>query len=198
MRVSKEQALELVKLLERHNHAAQEWGSILVELQHALEQVVLYGDDEEGEDDDEKAADDDEEEEGAAGAADEEDAAGAGEDKEPAEGQAGDRLQDEEESELDADRAASTGDLCRLKGIKVRTGIGQQFGTLAFERCGQAVDLHASNGVCSVFNVTYLKRFAKELHVRDDRGTWSVFKVSKLDRAWTKLLPLEELVEVDG
>jgi cobalamin biosynthesis protein CobT len=147
------------------------------------------GEEEEDEEsDDETAEDDDEEEEDSSSEEDEEDDEGEGEGEESSEE---DDEDDGEDEDLDTDFVVATIDLVDVLKLKTEQG------TLTFEEDAVGVNLVRDGDEVEMRDVTHMKRFGKELHVRDSEAQWEVYDVKRFPKAWTELLPLEQLVEVE-
>jgi len=194
MKLNKQQALTLVKVLTLHKGAYNSYGSsgdpqteaeqLVTDLQDDLEDFLVYGDDdavspeecedEDGVDEPDEEDDDyeDDEEE------DEED-------------------EEDEEEDLQADDTVKPLELHMLEPVKASLGSSVKF-TIEFEDLGDldSVDLLMEDDALE--GVTHLKRFAKSLHVRDVDGNWTVFEVPRFSKSWTRTLPVKKLVAVGG
>jgi len=187
MKLNKQQALTLVKVLTLHKGAYNSSGDpqteaeqLVTDLQDDLEDFLVYGDDavspEECEDED--GVDEPDEEDDDCEEEDEED-------------------EEDEEEDLQADDTVKPLELHMLEPVKASLGSSVKF-TIEFEDLGDldSVDLLMEDDALE--GVTHLKRFAKSLHVRDVDGNWTVFEVPRFSKSWTRTLPVKKLVAVDG
>ena len=78
-------------------------------------------------------------------------------------------------------------DLEKLPALK------SQFGKLEFVNG----DLVSHGNVTEMEGVTHLTRYAKELHASCNNSDWEIYLVERFPKAWTKLLPLGKLAEVE-
>jgi hypothetical protein len=203
MRISKQDALALAKVLHQHvDHCyasdsdKSEHQETLEDLAERVDSYLVHGveddccDDEreEEEEEDEEAEDDDEDEEDSSEEGDEEDDEDEGEGDESSDSDDEDDDEDEEE-DLSADAECASGDLHDLPAVKAKQG------AVEFEAVEEGdCDLLLDGG--TEHSVTHLRRKAKELHVRDADGKWHVYNVSRFSKGWSALLPLDELVEL--
>jgi hypothetical protein len=209
MRINKEEALALAKVLHTQQGYNPEEKSdfevTLADLAERIDSYLVHGDEDdccddvceeedpedeedEEEEEDEEAEDDSDEEEDPAEEGDEEDDEDEGEGDESSDSDDEDDDEDEEE-DLDADATCASGDLHDLTAAKAKQG------AVEFEAVEEGCcDLLVDGG--TEHSVTHLRRKGKELHVRDDGGEWHVYNVSRFPKGWSKLLPLDELVEV--
>lgn len=211
MKLSKEQALDLVKILTHYQTLAPD-GDVADAhgLCCDLEEYVLRGDEDEEETDDEE----DEEDDGA----DEEDS-GEEDAEEPdeSEDEEGDEADDEgeedddegpaDEEELDVDSYAYSGDLHDLKPAKAKI-ISSSVGdpddevTLEFEHT-EGDDANVCDllvGGEPIGPITHVRRKGSELHVAESNSgerAWHRFHVSRYPKGWADALPLDDLVEVE-
>jgi hypothetical protein len=203
MKLSKHDALALAKVLHAHgvggplagiNVEKTEHQETLEYLAERLDEFLLSGaecDEDccEG-DEDEEAEDDAGEEEEDPGEEDEEDDEESGEGDESSE--------EDDEEELDPDCWVSAGDLHDLKAVKTTAG------SLEFEAPEDA-DSDDEDTVDVLVDgyhectVTHVRRKGKKLEVRRaDNGEWVTFNVTKYPSGWAKVLPLNELAEVEA
>lgn len=213
MKLSKEQALDLVKILAHYevvtDSPIQDVDSS--DLRRDLEEFILEGAEDcdedccsDEEDDDEETEDDSDEEEEDSSEEDEEDDEESGEDEESSEEDDDD---DPEEEDLNADIYVLGSD---LHGLKVAKGkiISSSAGdpddevTLEFEN---TEDDEAN--VCDLLvdgqplgPITHVRRKGKELHVAESNAgsrAWHRFEVTKFPKGWADVLPLDQLAEVE-
>lgn len=221
MKINKEEALVLAKLLHQHDSRSYpsalagdaektDFQNTIEDLCERLDDFLVYGEEETDDEEDEheccdhgeEEEDDDEgdedlgEEEEDSSEEDEEDDEESGEDEESSEEDDGDDSEDEEE--LDVDSYAGGDDLHALKAAKLTNG------SLEFEYVTgddhsekDHVDL-VVDGYTELEDITHLKRKGKELHVRDCEGGWSIYDVERFPKGWADVLPLDELVEVEA
>jgi hypothetical protein len=211
MKLSKEQALDLVKILTHYQTLAPDSDvGDAMGLCSDLEEYVLHGD--EDEDGDEEETDDEEDEEG-------EEDSGEKDAEEPdeSEDEEGDEADDEgeedddggdpDEEELDVDSYAYAGDLHDLKVVKAKV-ISSSVGdpddevTLEFEHTenddANICDLLVSGE--AIGPITHVRRKGTELHVAENNSgerAWHRFHVARFPKGWADTLPLDNLVEVE-
>lgn len=155
---------------------------------HDGESAEKEDEESEEEDEDEAAEDDSEEEEDSSSEEDEEDDEGEGEGEESSE-------EDDAEDELDAEFVVNHAELADLGALKTSQG------ELTFVSVDGTLELHLEDDDSEAVEMdgpTHLKRFGKELHVRDADGEWEVYDVKRFPKAWTQLLPLEGLCEIEA
>lgn len=226
MKITKEDALILVKLLHAYDSRSYavpagktEFQETVEDLCERLDDFIVNGEEddddyseschdgscidcseqEEDEEDDDEGDEDDDEEEEDSGEEDEEDDEESDEDEESSEEDDGDDSEDEEE--LNADSYARGDELHALKAVKSTDG------SVEFElveddsKEDEPVELHVDllvNGYTELESVTHVRRKGKELHVRDGEGEWYTFDVTKFSKDWIAAFPVGDLVEVEA
>lgn len=203
MKLSKKQALDLVKILTHYQTLVPDGDIADVHgLRCNLEERVLNGDEDEEEIDDEEDKEDD--------GTDKEDS-GEKDDEEPgeAEDEEDEEVDDggpEDEEKLDVDSYARSRDLHDLKPAKAKI-IGSSTGDpddeviLEFEHTG-GDDVNICDLLVNgepIGPITYVRRKGNELHIAENnRGkrVWHRFHVSRYPKGWADVLPLDDLVEV--
>lgn len=203
MKLDKQDALALAKILHQHvgsalSHTADktEHQEILEDLAERIDEYLLSGDEEneedtechkdccEGDEDEESEEDDAEGEE----SADEEDEEGDEEEDEEEE--------DDDTEDLDTDHSVYGEELHDLRAAKSDKG-SLEFELVEDAEDGERVDF-LIDGLTTYEGITHVKRFSKELHVRTDDGEWHVYEVSRFPKGWADVLELDELVEVSA
>lgn len=203
MKISKEEALELVKILHPHTDFDGPKSShqrVLEKIQDRLTDYLVNDDEEccdheEEEGDDAEAEDEYEDEEDSSEEGDEEDDEDEDEGKESSEEDDDDDSEDEEDS---ADITVYGDELHALKACTTSDG------ALEFEHVidedgeeEDQVDL-LLDGAVYVEKVVRIRRKGKELYVYDDEGSSHQFDVSKFPKGWADLLPIGDLAEVEA
>lgn len=72
-------------------------------------------------------------------------------------------------------------------------------GSIEFELIEQVNDVKVNllnDGVTAVVDVIYVRRFGKELHVGDAKGNWHFYHIKRYPGGWAFTLPLDQLVKV--
>jgi hypothetical protein len=191
MKLTKREALSLVKVLVRHSVVSPVEHNddlFLGCIQEDLEHFLLSDDeekrDEEAEDDYKAPAD-------PSGFADEEGGEGEGEEGEPEEGGGC----DDREAQVEADACIYAADLIALKPFNAAKKRAKK-AVMRFH-CGTLDSASLAVGSQTVNDVTHVVRRLKELHVLGgDACTWHVFAVAKFPLPWMDLLTFGEVFEV--
>lgn len=223
MKLTKEQALDLVKVLSHYQTLESTVDAPTVYATLGSLEKFLLGDNEDldsceaddccdhtdGDDDEE----DEEDDEAGEGSSEEED----DEESDESEDDEGDEADDEgeevdgegdDEDELSPDSYALGGDLHDLKVAKAKiisSSIGEPDDevTLEFEFTAggdddSLCDLLVSGEV--VGPITHVRRKGQELHVAENNSgerAWHRFHVSRFPKGWADTLPLDELIEIE-
>lgn len=205
MKLTKQQALDLVKVLSHYETSTVQVDADVRSLRCDLEEFVLAK-----EETDEEA---DEEGEGAGEEADDEEDE---EERSEQEDDASDEADDAgEEADEEGDDEEPTGyvrgdDLHALKPCKgqvVSSGVGDPDADVVIEfehvSCGREtnVDVLINDGEDFIGPVTLIRRKGAELHIAeelDGNVTWHRFAVSRFPKGWADALPVNQLIEVDG
>lgn len=227
MKLTKEQALDLIKVLSHYQALDQR--NVCAPTVHAtlgsLERFVVGEEEEEDEDDldsaeaddccDHSHGDDDEEEQEDDEADEDPSEEEDDEESDEQEDDEGDEADDEgeeadgegDDEDLDVDSYALGADLHDLKVAKAKI-ISSSLGdpddevTLEFENTeGDDAD------VCDLLvngdpigPITHVRRKGTELHVAEDNSgerSWHRFHISRFPKGWTDALPLDDLVEIE-
>lgn len=211
MKLSKEQALDLVKILIHYQTLAP-CGDVadVHGLRRDLEKYILGGDEDEEETNNEKDEEDDETDEEDSGEEDveEPDKSKDGEgDEADDEGEEDDDDGLADEEALCVDSYVYSGDLHDLKPAKAKI-ISSSVGDpddeviLEFEHTdgddANVCDLLVSGE--PIGPITHVRRKGNELHVAENNSgerAWHRFHVSRYPKGWADVLPLDDLVEVE-
>lgn len=214
MKLNKEQALDLIKVLSHYDTLCGTSGvdaPTLHATQGELERFVL-GEDEEDEEetDDEEVEEDDEADEDSSEEEDDEESDESEDDEGDEaddEGEEDDGESDDDpEEELDVDAYALGSDLHDLKVAKgkvISSSVGDPDDevTLEFEHTEDD-----DSSVCDLLvngepigPITHVRRKGTELHVAENNGgrTWHRFHVSRFPKGWADALSLDDLHEVE-
>ena len=222
MKLTREQALDLVKILSHYQTLAPDNGVGDADgLCSDLEEFVLSGSDEDddaAEDSDDEEGDDDEEDEEDEDSDEDDSEEEDPEEPDESEDDEGDEADDESEEddgegdgdseeELETDSYALGRDLHDLKVAKgkiISSSVGDpdDVVTLEFEHTegddADVCDLLVNGD--PVGPIVYVRRKGSELHVAegsDDDRTWHRFNVSRFPKGWADVLPVDDLVEVE-
>ena len=215
MKLNKEQALDLIKVLSHYDTLIGTSGvdaPTLRATQGRLEKFVLGEDDccdHAEEDDDEEDEEDEEADEDSASEEDEEESRKPKDDEgdeadDESEEADGDGDDDEEELEVDAYVLGSElHDLKVAKAKIISSSVGDPDDdvTLEFENTeddnSSICDLLVSGE--AVGPITHVRRKGSELHVAENNGgrTWHRFHVSRFPKGWADTLTLDDLHEVE-
>lgn len=177
MKINKDQALELSKILHIHlgegllfnGSEKSKHRQILEDLQLRLEGFLLGDQDDQDEEDDCCESDDEDDE-------------------------ADDEEGTEDEQELEPDSSASGQELHNLKAVKSQ-GVALEF---------EGIDEDEGSRVYVLVDsypehiATHIRRLSKSISIRDEFDTWRTYNVSRFPKGWADLLPLGELVEVES
>lgn len=221
MRLNKEQALDLIKVLSHYQ--ALDTRSVCAPTVHAtlgsLERFVV-GEEEDldsGEaddccdhsdgDDDEEEQEDDEADEGSSEEEDDEESDEQEDDEGDEADDSGEEADGEGDEELEVDSYGLGADLHDLKVAKgkiISSSLGDPDDevTLEFENTeGDDAD------VCDLLvngdpigPITHVRRKGTELHVAENNSgerSWHRFHISRFPKGWTDALPLDDLVEIE-
>lgn len=205
MKLSKEQALDLVKILTHYQTWVLDSGVANARgLCRLFEEYILKGDEDEEETDEEDEEDDEAPEEDSG----KEDAEKSDESEDEEGDEAHEDEEDSDEEELDIDSYVFSGDLHDLKPAKAKI-ISSSVGdpddevTLEFEHNED------DDGDCScdllvtgepIGPITHVKRKGTELHVAETSNgsrAWHRFHVSKFPKGWASTLMIDELTKVE-
>ncbi len=212
MELTKEQALDLVKVLSHYQTLESTVDVDVHGLCSDLEEFVLSTeedeetDDEEDEEDDEAGEDSSEEEDDEEPDESEDDKGNEADD----EGEETDECSVEAEAELGADiyvRGNNLHDLKVAKGKVISSSVGEPDNevTLEFENT-EGVGIDVCDNVCDLLvngdpigPITHVRRTGTELHVADNNSgrTWHRFYVARFPKGWADELPLDNLAEVE-
>lgn len=204
MKLTKEQALDLVKVLSHYGTFTDVVNVNVSGLCSELEDYVLSdGEEVEEETDDEEDEEDTAAAEGPSGEEDEEEPREQEDDEGSEAASAGEEADEQGDEELYPDCAVHASTLHDLKAVKAKV-ISSSVGDpddevrLEFEECDSECDLLVDGD--PTCRVQYVRRSGTELHVAEltEQGlrNWHVFGVLKFPKEWTAALPVGELVEV--
>jgi hypothetical protein len=204
MKISKKDALDLVKVLTHYQTFDQLVNVDVRGLCQDLEEFVLERD---GEDDYEEDERDDEEVEEDDKEKDEEEL----DEQEDGESDEDDGEGEEDDGEGEAAYVTTGVNLSNLKRVKARVISTSDTDfevddpvTISFESDVYSSDVNliveTDDLRSSIGPISYVKRMGSELHVAEgwqSSRTWHRFGVSKFPKGWATELPLDELVEVE-
>lgn len=206
MELTKRQALDLVKVLSHYETSNEQVDADVRGLRCDLEDFVLAEEETTDEEADEEAEGEDEE------AADEEDEEECSE-QEDDEGDEADDASEETDEGGDREEPSSYvggDDLHGLKACKgqvISSSVGEPDDDVLIEfehvAAGREtnVDVLINDGEDFIGPVTLIRRMGTELHLAEELDgalTWHRFAVSRFPKGWANVLPVNELVGVDG